>query len=124
MKKKTDSSLDLAIWIARLLDRKGARDITVIETKPGTYIADYLVICSGTSSRHMETLIDAPVRELKKLGFPPNSIEGQDSQWMLADLGDVIIHIFDEQTRALFDLEGLWNSCPRVDWQSKKLRAQ
>ena len=115
-----DSGLELAQWIASSLDRKGAQDIQVLETKPGTYIADYLILATGTSSRHMQTLLQAPCSELTKLGYPPSNVEGEGSHWMLADLGDVVIHIFDQDTRKVFDLDGLWKAAPRVNWQDKR----
>lgn len=112
-----NSSLELATWIAHLLDRKGGLKISVIETKESSAIADYLVIATGTSSRHLQTLLDSPVRELKTAGFPPSSVEGEGSHWLLADLGDVILHLFDEETRNYFDLEGLWKDAPRIQWE-------
>jgi len=114
-----EQSLALAQWIAQTLDRKGGQDIVVLETRPGTYVADYLVLATGTSGRHMNTLLDAPCQELRKLGFPANHVEGEDSHWMLADLGDVVIHIFDEQSRENFDIESLWKAAPRIDWLAK-----
>lgn len=117
--EKNDPSLELAQWIAQILDRKGGQNISVLETKPGTYIADYLVIATGTSSRHMQTLLDAPCEELKKLGFPPQNVEGEATSWLLADLGDVVIHIFNEESRQHFDLEGLWANSPKIDWETK-----
>ena len=115
-----NSSEELAIWIARLLDKKGAQNVAVLETKPGTYVADYLVVATGTSSRHIQTLLDTPCRELKKLGFPPLAVEGEGSHWMLADLGDVVLHIFDDSARSYFDIDGLWSEVPRVSWQEKR----
>lgn len=119
-KPKTDASQELAIWIANTMDRKGAKEIVVIETKPGTFTTDYLVVATGTSSKHMQTLLEAPCNELKKLGFPAQNIEGEGSQWMLADLGDIVIHIFDQETRGFFDIESLWDKAPRIEWENKK----
>lgn len=123
-KESNESAKNLAIWIAGLLDKKGGLNIKVLETKPGTYISDFLVVATGTSSRHMQSLLDAPCAELKKLGYPPLHIEGEGSHWMLADCGDVVIHIFDEQTRGFYDIEGLWDNAPRIEWdpQRKRLR--
>ncbi len=82
-----------------------------------------MIIASGTSTRHMETLIDAPCMELKTSGFPPRSIEGRATQWVVADLGDVVLHVFDEATRQHFDLESLWANVPRIDWQHPPTQA-
>jgi len=78
-----------------------------------------MIIVSGTSTRHMETLIDAPSMELKKLGFPPQNIEGKDTQWIVGDFGDVVLHVFDEATRRYYDLEGLWSQAPRLEWEAR-----
>lgn len=115
--REQGSSLALATWVAQILDRKGGLNIKVIETSSGSAIADYIVLATGTSSRHLDTLLEAPVKELKSAGFPPLSIEGEGTHWLLADLGDVILHIFDEETRAYFDLDGLWSRAPQVKWE-------
>jgi ribosome-associated protein len=122
-----DSSLELATWIAQALDRKGGHDIVVLETRSWSSFSDYFVIATGTSDRHMETLLDTPCKELKASGHPPNSIEGLSTHWMLADMGDVVLHIFDGESRKNFDLEGFWKKAPRVSWQKKRgpaLKAQ
>jgi ribosome-associated protein len=113
------SSEELACWISQLLDRKAGRGIFVLDVREISTITDFVVIASGTSSRHLETLIDAPCMELKQLGFPANAIEGKDTHWIVADFGDVILHVFDEGARQHFDLEGLWVNAPRVDWEKK-----
>ncbi|MGA0163431.1 MAG: ribosome silencing factor [Bdellovibrionota bacterium] len=118
--KKLGSSLDLAKWIAQNLDRKGGQEITIIDTRRNDAIADFLVVATGTSQKHLETLLESPCRELKASGNPPISIEGAGTQWFLADLGDVVLHIFDNQTRNYFDIDGLWNEAPRISWNDKK----
>jgi ribosome-associated protein len=65
----------------------------------------------------METLIDTPVMELKKLGFPPSCVEGRATGWIVADFSDVLLHVFDEATRQRYNLEDLWKEAPRVDWE-------
>lgn len=114
-----DSSLELARWIAQTLDRKGAQDVVVLETRDYSSVADFFVIATGTSNRHMETLLESPCKELKASGHPPQSIEGESTHWMLADLGDVVLHIFDDQARQYFELEHLWKKAPRIDWAKK-----
>lgn len=111
-----ESSHDLACWIAQQLDRKGGREVSVIQIEGQSVVADFLVIATGTSSRHMQSLLDSPCVELKKLGYPPMSVDTEGSHWYLADLGDVVIHVFDEEGRRYFDLEGFLAKAPRVDW--------
>lgn len=117
-KSQFDSgSQELAIWIANVLEKKGGLNISVIDTRNTSAVADYLVIATGTSSRHLGTLLESPIKELKHAGFPPLSVEGEGTHWMLADLGDVILHIFDAETRNYFDLDNLWQEAERVDWE-------
>ena len=110
------SSIALAKWISQIIDRKGGLDVIIIDVRNRSSICDFLVIGTGTSSRHLKTLIEAPCAELKKVGFPPNDIEGEGTGWILADLGDVVLHVFDKETRDYYDLEGLWQNAPRVNW--------
>jgi len=115
--RQSQSSLDLARWIAQQLDRKGAQGVSVLETQNhAAAIADYVVVATGTSSRHMESLLDAPCEELKKLGYPPLSVDRESAHWVLADLGDVVLHVFDSEGRTYYDLEGFLKQAPRVDW--------
>lgn len=83
-----------------------------------------MVIATGTSSKHLETLVNAPCQEQKKSGFPASAIDGLGTQWVVADFNDVILHIFDEQTRGHYNLEGLWANAPRIDWEHKGLHLQ
>lgn len=117
-KDQLDQGQKLAAWIAKQLDRKGGQDVQVLDVQGLSDVADYIVIATGTSSRHMQTLLDTPCKELKKLGFPPLSIEGEQTKWLLADLGDVTLHVFDDLTREHFDLEGLWQAAGQIDWTS------
>jgi ribosome silencing factor RsfS/YbeB/iojap len=117
---KTQSALALAKWISQILDRKGAHDIVVLDLRKLSSVTDFLVIGTGTSSRHLKTLIEAPCVELKKVDHPPLSIEGENTGWVLADLGDVVLHVFDQETREYYDLEGLWKEAPQVEIAEKK----
>ncbi len=120
--KQNQSSHELACWIAQVLDKKGGKQISVLDVREVSSITDFLVIGTGTSLKTVETLVTAPSQELKKSGFPANSIEGSGSHWVVADYGDVFLHVFDEAARSHFDLEGLWKTAPRVEWEPKKLQ--
>lgn len=111
------SGLELACWMSQLLDRKGGRGIFVLDVRGLSSITDFFVIVTGTSSTHMQTLIDSPVMELKKLGFPPQCVEGRSTGWVVADFSDVLLHVFDEGTRQHYNLEELWKEAPRIDWE-------
>ena len=96
--------------IGRILDDNKAQNITSIDLKKKSYIADYLVIAAGTSSRHLQYLSEILVTELKKLGLNGCRIEGRDSNdWKLVDAHDVIVHIFHPEKREFYDLEKMWS---------------
>ena len=96
--------------IEKILDDNKALNITCIDLKNKSYIADYMVIASGTSSRHLQALSEILVAQLKKLGIDDCSIEGKDSSdWKLVDTQDVIVHIFHPKKREFYDLEKMWS---------------
>ncbi|MBR1374561.1 MAG: ribosome silencing factor [Cardiobacteriaceae bacterium] len=75
--------------------------------------ADYIVVASGTSDRHLHAMADKVVEEAKKAGFRPLGVEGEDSRdWVLVDLGDVIVHLMRPEIRELYGLEKLWSLTP------------
>ena len=96
--------------IEKILDDNKAKDITSINLKNKSYIADYMIIASGTSSRHLQALSEILVAELKKLGMNNCKIEGKDSKdWKLVDTQDIIVHIFHPEKREFYDLENMWS---------------
>ena len=96
--------------IEKILDDNKAKNITAINLKNKSYIADYMVIASGTSSRHLQALSEILVAELKKLGMNNCKIEGKDSKdWKLVDTQDIIVHIFHPEKREFYDLENMWS---------------
>ena len=102
--------LDIKKNIEKILDRNKARDITSIDLKNKSYIADYMIIASGTSSRHLQSLSENLVSELKKIGLNDCRIEGRESsEWKLVDTNDIIVHIFHPEKREFYDLEKMWS---------------
>ncbi len=96
--------------IEKILDNNKAQNITSINLKNKSYIADYMIIASGTSSRHLQSLSEILVSELKKIGIDGCRIEGRDSNdWKLVDAMDIIIHIFHPEKREFYDLEKMWS---------------
>ena len=96
--------------IELILDNNKAKSIISIDLKNKSYIADYMIIASGTSSRHLQALSEILVTELKKIGVNNCRIEGKDSSdWKLVDAHDVIIHIFHPEKREFYDLEKMWS---------------
>ncbi len=96
--------------IEKILDNNKAKNITSINLKNKSYIADYMIIASGTSSRHLQALSEILVSELKKIGLDQCKIEGKDSNdWKLVDTQDIIVHIFHPEKRKFYDLENMWS---------------
>ena len=96
--------------IEKILDNNKAQNIISISLKNKSYIADYMIIASGTSSRHLQALSEILVTELKKIGLDTCRIEGKDSNdWKLVDTNDVIVHIFHPEKRKFYDLEKMWS---------------
>ena len=96
--------------IQKILDNNKAQNITFINLKNKSHIADYMIVASGTSSRHLQSLSEILVAELKKFGIEGCRIEGKDSNdWKLVDAHDVIVHIFHPEKREFYDLEKMWS---------------
>ena len=101
---------DIKKNIEKILDNNKAKSIISIDLKNKSYIADYMIIASGTSSRHLQSLSEILVNELKILGISDCRIEGKDSNdWKLVDAHDVIVHIFHPEKREFYDLEKMWS---------------
>ncbi len=102
-------SKEKAILAGKYGDEKKAKDVAVIELKGLTDIADYFVLASGTSERHVRTLADSIEKGMKETGVRPYSLEGyQQGRWVIIDYRDIIVHVFLEPLRELYDLESLW----------------
>ena len=95
--------------IEKILDKNIALNIVTIDLKKKSYIADYMIVASGTSSRHLQSLSENLVSELKKIGVGNCRIEGiESSDWKLVDTIDIIVHIFNPEKREFYDLEKMW----------------
>jgi ribosome-associated protein len=93
----------------QLAEEKKAKEPIVLELMGLSDIADFFVIASGTSERHVKTVAENVELGMKKRGVTPFSSEGYDEgRWVIIDYGDVIVHVFLEQLRELYDLESLW----------------
>jgi ribosome-associated protein len=102
----------MAVQIAS--DKK-AEDLLMLDIRGLSVIADYFVICTGTSDRQVRAISKEVQEQLKAQGARPLHIEGMDAaNWVLLDYGSVIIHIFDPATRDYYRLERLWAEAPRV----------
>lgn len=92
------------------LDERKGQFITTLDVRGKTSITDYMVIVTGTSDRHLSALCDYVAQKAEENGIKPLGIEGKlSSDWVLLDLGDVIVHIMTAQTREFYQLEKLWS---------------
>ncbi len=94
--------------IKKLLEDKKAIDLTTMDVKEKTTLADYFIIVSGTSTTHIRALADNVEVELKKEQIYPNKIEGYNTEWILMDYGDIVVHIFTEKERQNYKIEELY----------------
>ncbi len=100
--------------IERSLDDDKAVDPVIIDLDGKTVLADAMVVASGTSQRHIAAMADKLIERLKAAGFAGVAAEGvADSDWVLIDTGDVIVHLFRPETREFYNLEKLWAAPPR-----------
>jgi len=103
-------------------DEKLGKDTVLLDVGALVGITDVFVITSGSNYRQVRAIIEEIQEQMLLLDGPkPQTIEGREYQegsiWVLMDYGGFIVHVFDEETRDLYDLERLWNDCPRIEWQ-------
>ena len=105
-----DKILNLKKIIITTLDTNKAQDIVSIDLKDKSSMADYMIIASGTSSRHIQSLSEQVLEKLKNNGIKESKIEGKDSaEWKLVDGIDLIVHIFHPEKRKFYELEKMWS---------------
>ena len=102
--------LKLKKLIEKTLDLNKAQEIVSINLKNKSYIADYMIIASGSSSKHIQSLSEILLTTIERKGYGKFKIEGQTSDdWKLIDAIDVIIHIFQPEKRKFYDIEKMWS---------------
>ena len=105
-----DNILDLKETIIKTLNMNKALDVVSIDLKDKSSMADYMIIASGTSSRHIQSLSEQVLEKLKINGVKDSKIEGKDStEWKLVDGIDLIVHIFHPEKRKFYELEKMWS---------------
>ena len=111
-------SRDLACFAARAVDDKKATDTLVIEVGPILAVVEYFVITSAATRRLVRSLADeveARIRE--ETGRSPLRVEGaREQQWVLIDYGDVVVHVFSDETRSFYEIERLYRDAPFIEW--------
>ena len=112
-----ESGPELVTAIAAAAEERNATDIVVIHMADDSSIADHFVICTARSTIQVRAICDHAEDEATRVGREPISREGLEfAHWALVDYGDVVLHVFLEDTRAVYDLERLWHRAPRRDW--------
>ena len=105
-----DKTSDLKEIVITTLDLNKAEDIVTIDLKDKSSMADYMIIASGTSSRHIQSLSEQVLEKLKDNGIKDSKIEGKESgEWKLVDGIDLIVHIFHPEKRKFYELEKIWS---------------
>lgn len=112
------SALQRACLAAKVAAENKGRDIVVLDMRPCTPLYDFFIISTGTSRRQIHTVAEETDAALRAVGDVRLGIEGYEaSKWVVQDYGDIVIHVFDPDTRDYYKLEELWADAPRVDWQ-------
>ena len=105
-----DNISELKQIVVKILDTNKAQDIVSIDLKDKSSMADYMIIASGTSSRHIQSLSEQVLEKLKDNGLNNSKIEGKDSnEWKLVDGIDLIVHIFHPEKRKFYEIEKIWS---------------
>ncbi len=108
--------------VAKILDEKRALDIEIMHVRDLTSIADYFIVCTGTSNTHLKTLSEEVERLMEeKYQMRPHHIEGYETaSWILADYGFMVVHAFHRDQRQFYSLERLWSDAPKNTFTEKK----
>lgn len=116
---------DWARTAAQAASAKGGEETVIIEVGAILAITDAFVITSGHNTRQVKTIAEEVEIQLKAHGgISPLRVEGVgDSQWVLLDYGDLVVHVFLDETREFYDLERLWSDAPRVAWEDETARS-
>ena len=112
------SALDRARVCARIGEENKAKNILVLDMRGLTPLFDFFVLCTGASRRQIHTIAEEIDAAMRSVGDQRLSIQGyQASRWVVQDYGDVVVHVFDAESREYYALEELWADAPQVDWK-------
>ena len=110
------SAKEVALEVTKALDEKKGMDIKLLRIEKVSTLADYFLICTGTSNTHVKTLCDYAEYVMEQLGEPMLGREGRRSNsWELLDFGTLVVHVFTDEARKFYDLERLWRDAEVVD---------
>lgn len=115
---RAEAALDRAILCARVAEENKAKDVVILDMRGITPLYDFLVLASGASRRQIHTIAEEVDAAMRAAGDDRLSIEGyQAARWVVQDYGDVIVHVFDADTRMYYALEDLWADAPHMAWK-------
>lgn len=107
---------ELANELVKVLDAKKARDIKLLRVSDQTIIADYFIICAGTSNTNIRALAGEAEYKMSERGVVPLRMDGySEGQWIVIDFGSVMVHIMNRENREFFKLEKLWSEAEQID---------
>ena len=110
---------EVAYEVTKALDSKKGQDIRLLKIDKVSSLADYFLICTGTSNTHVKTLCDYAEYEMERLGEPMLGREGhRGNSWELLDFGSIVVHVFTQEAREFYSLERLWADAEQVDISS------
>ena len=110
---------EIAYAVTKALDEKKGMNIKLLKIDKVSSLADYFLICTGTSNTHVRTLCDFAEYTLEQLGEPMLGREGhRGNSWELLDFGSVVVHVFTDEARKFYDLERLWSDAKKVDLET------
>ena len=116
--KQTPFNIERAIECARIGDDNKARDIVILDLRGITPIFDFFILMTGASRRQIHTIAEEVDDHMRSEGEKRLSIQGyQASRWVVQDYGDIVVHVFDKDSREYYALEDLWADAPRIDWK-------
>ena len=118
-------SLELAKLCAAVAIDKKCEDILLLDVEKRTPFADYFLVATARNRRQLRAVAEGIAAEVKKTGRKTSRVEGAGTdRWVLLDLGDVVVHVFDSEARSFYDLESLWADAPRVALTTRKAAKQ
>ncbi len=118
---KKNNIQEYAVLAVEALDDKKAEDISIIDIREVSVIADYFIIAGGSNKSQIQALSDTVEEKLGRAGLPLKQIEGyNNANWILLDFGDIIIHIFDKENRLFYDLERIWRDGKKISIEQLK----
>lgn len=110
---------ELKKMVINALENLKAENICILDVKDKTSVTDFMIIASGTSTRHVRSMAENLVTEVKSHGVKALGVEGDEvSDWVLVDLGEIVVHVMLPSARTFYDLEGFWHDGPQASQAS------